>query len=139
MLNDAQKRRVAVTLSSLEEDLHDMERLLESVDYVGVVYEMDNDVPLFAKDALVRKIAQVKGRIRSLAERFDLERDKRSLSRQVFARLSYDWTTLEEATTRHLQGYGDVGKELKETLDTELNSIIGLIIEMERLLKTGKE
>ncbi len=90
MLNDAQRRRMSVTLSSLEEDLHDMERLLESTDYVGVVHEMDNDIQAPAKNAMTRKMAQVKDRIRSLAERFDLERERRSLRRQLSSRLTYD-------------------------------------------------
>ncbi len=139
MLNEAQKRRVSVTFSSLEENLHDMERLLKGGDYIGIVHAMYNDVPEPVRDALLAKIAQVKNRIRSLAERFDLKREQRSLSRRLFAQLSYDWTTLEETTTRHLQGYGDVAKELKETLDPELNAIIGLIVEMERLLNAGKQ
>ncbi len=119
--------------------MHDMESQLKSADYVGVVYEMDNDIPPPVKNVLLEKIAQVKNRIRSLAERFDLEREQRSLSRRLFARLSYDWTTLEESTTRHLRGYGDVAKELNETLDPELNAIIGLIVEMERFLNAGKQ
>lgn len=134
MLNVSQKRRVSVTLSSLEEDLHDMERLLKSEDYIGIVYEMDNDIPSPAKNALIRKIAQVKNRIRSLAERFDLERERRSLRRQLSARLTYVWTTIEEIKTRHLRGYGAVAEGLKDTLDPELDAIIGLIQEMERLL-----
>ena len=134
MLNEAQNRRVSVTLRSLEEDLHDMERLLEGGDYIGIIHEMDNDIPARAKDALNRKISQVKYRIRALAERFDLERQQVSVSRQLFARLTYDWTTIEEIKTRHLRGYGTTAEGLKETLDPELDAIIGLIQEMERLL-----
>ncbi len=134
MLNDAQRRRMSVTLSSLEEDMHDMERLLESANYVGVVHEIDNDIPAPAKNALTRKMAQIKDRIRSLAERFGLERERRNLRRQLSARLTYDWTTIEEIKTLHLRGYGAVAEGLKETLDPELDAIIGLILEMERLL-----
>jgi hypothetical protein len=125
---------MSVTLRSLEEDLHDMERLLRSEDYIGIVYEMDNDIPAPAKNAYIRKIAQVRDRIRSLAERFDLEREQKSLIRQLSARLTYDWTTIEEIKTRHLRGYGTTAEGLKETLDPELDAIIGLIQEMERLL-----
>ena len=136
MLNDSQKRRVSVTLSSLEEDFHDMERLLLSLDYVGAVHEMENDIPAPARNALIDKIGGIKNRIRTLAERFDIERERRSLRRQLFARLTYNWTTLEEIKTRYLRGYGMAAEVLKETLDPELDAIIDLIREMERLLHT---
>lgn len=127
-----------MTLRSLEEDLHEMERLLQSEDYVGIVHEMDNDIPASAKNALIEKIAGIKNRIHTLAERFGLEREQRSVSKQLFARLTYDWTTIEEIKTRHLKGYGAVAERLKDTLDPELDAIIGLIWEMERLVQTGK-
>jgi len=138
MLNDSQKRRVSVTLSSFEEDLHNMERLLESADYVGVVHEMENDIPAPARKALIDTIDGIKNRIQTLVKRFDIERDRRSLRRQLFARLIYNWTTLEEIKTKHLRGYGAVAQVLKQTLDPELDAIIGLIREMERLLQTAE-
>jgi hypothetical protein len=136
MLNDSQKRIVSVTLGSLEEDLHDMERLMEGGDYTGVVHEMDNDIPAPAKDAMIREIAQAKDILRVLAERFSLERKKRNASRQCFARLTYNWTTLEEIKTGYLKGYGAVDDGLKDTLDPELDALIGLIQEMKRLVQT---
>ncbi len=138
MLNDAQRRTVSVTLSSLEEDLHDMERLLQSGEYAGIVHEMDNDIPLSVKNALIEKISAIKDRIHTLAERFSLNREQRSVSRQLFARLTYDWTTVEEIKTRYLRGYGSVAEGLKETLDPELDTIIGFILEMERIVQRGK-
>lgn len=138
MLNDAQRRRVSVTLSSLEEDLHDMERMLKSEDYIGIIYEMDNDIPLPVKNALIEKIGEIKDGIDTLAERFDLEREGRILRRQLSARLTYNWTTLEEIKARYLKGYGNVAEGLKDTLDPELAAIIGLIQEMERLLLTDE-
>ncbi len=138
MLNDAQRRRVSVTLSSLEEDLHDMERMLKSEDYIGIIYEMDNDIPLPVKNALIEKIGEIEDGIDTLAERFDLEREGRILRRQLSARLTYNWTTLEEIKARYLKGYGNVAEGLKDTLDPELAAIIGLIQEMERLLLTDE-
>lgn len=138
MLNDAQRRRVSVTLSSLEEDLHDMERMLKSEDYIGIIYEMDNDIPLPVKNALIEKIGEIEDGIDTLAERFDLEREGRILRRQLSARLTYNWTTLEEIKARYLKGYGNVAEGLKDTLDPELDAIIDLIQEMERLLLTDE-
>jgi hypothetical protein len=138
MLNDAQRRRISVTLSSLEEDVHDMERLLKSEDYIGIVYEMVNDVSATARDVLIDKMALIKEKVRSLEERFSLDREQRTVSRQIFARLTYDWTTLEEIKASHLTGYGAVAEGLKDSFDPELDEIIGLIREMEALLQTGK-
>lgn len=134
MLNDSQKRRVSIVLNILEEDLHDMERLLHSEDYIGIVHEMDNDIPLPVKKALIEKIGWIKDRIHIVAERFNLKREQKSLSRQFYGRLTCDCTALEESKTQYLKGYGSVTEGLNDTLDPELDAVIGLIREMERLL-----
>jgi phosphoenolpyruvate carboxylase len=115
-----------------------MARLLQSGNYIGIIHEMDNDISFMAKKTLMEKIGEIKDTMHTLAARFDLEREQRSVSRQLFARLTYDWTTLEEIKTRHLKGYGSVAEGLKDTLDPELDSIIALIREMERLVQNNK-
>ncbi len=135
MLNDAQRRTVSVTIRFLEEDLHEMEHLLQSGDYIGIVHEMGNDIPLPTKKALLDKIGAIKDRIHSLVERFSLKKEQRSVRRQLFARSTYDLTMLEETKTQYLKGYGNTAKGLQDSLDPQLDSMIDLLREMLRLLQ----
>ena len=46
------------------------------------------------------------------------------------------WQILEDEKAKKLKRYGDVAAGIKEALDPDLDIIINLIFDMERLLRT---
>lgn len=130
MLNEYQRRRVSITLSSLEEDLHDIEERLKSGDYTGILYEMKNDMSLQIRDFLIDNIAIIREKISNLAERFSLRGEIRMLSREIYGEMSVLWVSLEETKARRLRGYGEVAKGLADLLDPALDEIIALLDEI---------
>ena len=103
-------------------------------DYHGVLYDMENDVPVAVKNEMMGKISSIKGKINTLAARFSLDRRHRKARQLILSQLSCAWESLEETKTKRLKRYGDVDQELKELLDAELDTIIRMVLEMERLL-----
>jgi hypothetical protein len=139
MLNDSQKRSVSATIRLLEKNLHTMEQLLRSDDYIGIVDELNNDLPVSVRDELSTLMTRIMDKIRFFAEHFALERQKRQVSNQLFALLTYNWTMLEEIKTRRLKGYGAVADGLQQTLDSELDAIIVLILDMQKTLRESPD
>jgi hypothetical protein len=135
MLNEAQERSLSVTLRIVEDRLRDIEQYIDAGDYIGILKEVKNDVPAAAKDLIHEKAALMRDRIRQLAERFSLGKERTEASRLSLARLSYCWEILEDAKSKRLKRFGDVHDGLADILDPELEAIINLLLDMEQLLR----
>lgn len=129
-LNDAQRRRVSITLGYLEKSLVEIERALEQGDYRGILFDLRNDVPQAVREELLAAAAVVREHITVLAERFDLQRMENGLSKQVASSLVYCWETLVDSSSKGLKGYGVVSEGLGDELDPELDAIIAQIWRM---------
>ncbi len=57
------------------------------------------------------------------------------MSSETVARLAYCWEILEDAKTKHLKRFGDTAVGLDEFLDPQIDAIIELLAEIERLLR----
>lgn len=129
-LNDAQRRRVSITLGYLEKTLLEIERALEQGDYPGILFDLRNDVPSAVREEILATSAVVREHIRVLAERFGLQRMENKMSKQVASSLVYCWETLVDSTSKGLKGYGAVSEGLGDSLDPELDAIIAHIWRM---------
>ncbi len=134
MLNEFQRRRVSITLRSLEEDLDQLQTSIKSYGYAGILYEIKNDISLGAKDMLIANISMIKEKIRLLAGRFALEKKTDNLSRCLNGELSLLVVSVEEIMSQRLRGSGEVAEGLKEALDSELVSVRNILGNMLEIL-----
>jgi len=135
MLNKSQIISLSITLRIVEESLAEIELILNKCDDINILYERRCDIPDEVKAEVLRKVFFAKDRIRIIVERFGLEKDSIEASREAFGKLPYCWKILEDAKSKKLRRYGNVASSLKDTLDPELDIIINIILDMERLLR----
>ncbi|MDA8157234.1 MAG: hypothetical protein M0Z52_12420 [Actinomycetota bacterium] len=133
MLNDSQKRKVSITMSALEEDLIEIEGLLRSEDYIGMLYELGNDIPLPMRRELLYKIASIKRDIKNIAEQFGLYKQPKKLSSRISWGASVLWASIAEIKAGNLKGYGGIAEGLEEALDPALETICEELIEIQRI------
>jgi hypothetical protein len=136
-LNEHQRRNLSVTLVIIEESLAELEKIVASPDYHGILLDRKNNIRSSVKDYLLNHSQLIRARIRVIAERFGLDRVHRETGREINAKLSYCWEILQDTRADKLKRYGEIEENIKEVLDPDLDTIIGLVTEMEDCL-TGK-
>lgn len=139
MLKEAQKRKVSITLQHMEKSLLEIEQRLKSDDYVGILYESRNDVPLQIGEDLLKKIVFIKEKMRKVSERFALEKEIERQSSEIFGEVSILWVSLEEIKAKRLKAYGEVDEGLEELLDPDIDAMIHDIFEMEHMVDTFRK
>ncbi len=134
MLNEAQKRSLSAIFQIVEDRLREMEIALTSAGYIGILREKINDVPPEVRPAVFEKSRLIRERITILADKLHLEKRRTATTSETLARLSYCWEILQDAKTKHLKRFGQPNAGLKEILDPQIDAIIDLLQEIERLL-----
>ncbi len=135
MLNEPQERSLSATFQIVEDRLREMEVAFESPDYIGILRERINDVPPEVRRAVLEKADLIKERIKTLSETLHLEKRRTETAGETLARLAYCWEILQDAKTRHLKRFGEPEAGLEEILDPQIDAIIELLAEIERLLR----
>lgn len=134
LLNPSQQGSLATTLSTLEEMLCEIERNLTLGGCKGILYEVQDDVPVTIRGEILKRISLIREKIKVMAEEFELEKRSKGVSRDTMGKLVYGWEILEGAKARYLRGYGTVAEGLAEALDPQLKEIVVLVDEMRDLV-----
>jgi len=135
LLNEPQRRGLSATFRILEEMMYEIETVINNDGYRGSSVEIDNDISPQAKDEILKRIRLIREKIRHLSEQFAFEMKLMKSSSQILADLSYCWEILEGSKAKKLRGYGEVAEGLEELLDPQIDAIIGIITDMENILK----
>jgi hypothetical protein len=135
MLNEYQRRGLSTTFRILEEMMYEIETIITTEGYRGILIAMRNDVSPQAMEEIVKKIRLIREKVSSLSKQFALEAKEIKSSNRILAELSYCWETLEGSKAKKLRGYGEVAKGLEKVLDPQIETIIQLITDMENILK----
>ena len=139
MLNEHQRRSLSVTFRTIEQHLLILEQMLGTGDYMGILSEWVNDVSPSQRDILLAKIPQAMEQIRIVAEEFSLYKAGRQARQHLSAELSYCWEILQSVKAKKLKGYGDVNRELENTLDPRIDMLLELLREMQSLLHNARK
>ncbi len=129
LLNENQKRSVAVTLRLFEERLAEVERLL-TVQERGVLYERVAHFSPRQQEKIRALIYEARRLIRDMAREFQLERDIQNPARRIFGLLSITWESLEELHSKPLKAYGAVDPRLPEVIDPFAEKLARLAVEI---------
>jgi hypothetical protein len=125
MLNDNQKRKISATIRFLKVDLSTLEKL-----FTG-----NNDIPSSKRKDLIDLVSLVKERSDALSETFGFQERKEAASREALGILSALWVDLKEIKADKLRSYGKVSSEEESDFDPEIDRIMDLISEMQRVLR----
>ncbi len=138
LLNEKQKRSVAVTLRLFEERLTEVERLL-TVQERGVLYERVAHFSPRQQEKMRALIDEARGVIQDMAREFELERDIQNPARRIFGLLSITWESLEELHSKPLKAYGAVDPRLPEVIDPLAEKLARLAVEIRRAAAHGED
>ena len=94
----------------------------------------ENDIPTSARPAIQEHIQQLREQIRIVKDRYGLESHVISNRRRISTKLSILSIDLTEATSRYIRAYGEVPKDEQDALDHQINKIISLVDEMNKLV-----
>ncbi len=131
MLNEAQRRNLSIILRIIEQSLDEIAGLAEREgSHGGILYRMENDLSAGSKKEIQTHVQLIRERIASLTTQFDLDSDKRMVSRIAEAKLNYCWEILQEADTRGLRAYGPIAPGLDETLDPHIAALMELVMRL---------
>ncbi len=137
ILNEPQRRGLSATFRVLEEITFEIEMMINSDGYKGILLEIDNDISPGARNEIIEIIKIMREKVRSLAEQLYLEGKQLKASGQIMANLAYCWEVLEGSKAKKLRGYGEVSEDLEEVLDPRIDNIIDLFAQMENIIKKG--
>ncbi|MFN3533124.1 MAG: hypothetical protein ACK41Q_11510 [Candidatus Brocadia sp.] len=135
MLNEYQKRGLSITLRIVEKTMQDIEHILHNGTYTGILYDMKCSISPEAKKEFFKRASLIKDRIKIISRIFDLQKEHREALHEIFGKLPHCLEIVEDVKAEKLKRYGDVSYGLDKTLDPQLNIIIDLILEMQRLLR----
>lgn len=125
MLKDNQKRKISATIRFLKSDLRELEQLFNS----------NSDISPHKSKELMELISLVGERGYALSEAFNLQESAGTASQKALGILSALWVDLPEIKAKKLRSYGEVSPEIESDLDPEVDRIMDLISEMQRILR----
>ncbi|MGO9016108.1 MAG: hypothetical protein ACLQF0_14150 [Dissulfurispiraceae bacterium] len=138
MLTEHQRRSLSITFRTIEQHLRSLEQLLRTDNYTGILCEWVNDVSLSQRDILLEKIPQAMEQIQAVAEQFSLDKDGRHARQYLSSELSYCWEILQSVKAKRLQ-VGEVDEGFENTLDPQIDILLGLLREMQSLLRNARK
>lgn len=130
MLNANQKRFLRVTLGVVEDELMNLKRLLQTGGEERLFLRTLDDLTQEEKQNVIEEIDRLKEHMFYLKTLFHLGTGERNVRRMVKGASVYLAVDLEETVSDRLRGRGEVGPELKETLDPILEKMISFLHDM---------
>jgi hypothetical protein len=134
MLNEAQRTRLEIVLRAVEDKMHAIQQLVDRHDESRLMCDLINDLTPDSRRMLQMKIPAVYDRIRCLRDRFQLNRETRPASREIFGGLSLLWVALQESDSKRLRGYGALDPVDAQTLDPEIEQLADWMLDLERVV-----
>lgn len=114
-LNENHKRIISSTLCSLEKNLDEAERILNNPPH-GKLYAMVDDMTDIQKADIQKRIKLVRECIYKYARQFGLYSEQSSLNGAVRGMFAMRWVDVCELEPDSLRGYGEVGKDIYDTV-----------------------
>jgi hypothetical protein len=134
-LNEHQRRRIEVSLALVDRALLEMERYyLSEKPLTSEMVTFTSDLRPAERQQILRLIEQFRHGLRVVREKFQLTPQEVNLRRLLRSYFSHFWSVLHDCRSTKLRGYGDVDPELAHHLDPEMDRLIALAEELERII-----
>ncbi len=137
LLNPSQKNSLRISLLLVERGMLEMERLLSAGEYHGILFRITDDLGDDTKTAIGQLIHEVRGVIRELRDRFQLDLEAERTSRAIFGKAPLLWEIVTDSDTSRLRGYGQVQPGLKEILDPSIERLSQSLLRMHGLVSNN--
>ena len=129
-LNSYQKNSLRASLYGFEEALHQIERWLEKGEESGILYVRTSHLKPETKKLVRQQINKALEKINELALKYGLERHEEDLTMSILSLISISWADLTDTRSRRLKGYGNIGADISEEIDEDIESISGIAMKI---------
>lgn len=114
-LNENHKRFLSTTFCLLEENMDNAERMLDHPP-CGKLYATVDDLTDAQKEEIRKRVRLIRECVHQYAGQFDLYPEKNSLYRAIRAMFYGGWMDVCELEPKSLKGYGEVGKDIYDSV-----------------------
>lgn len=122
-LNQSQTNSLWISLAGFEEALHRIERWLEEGEESGILYTRRLKLESATKKMIRKEVENSLSTIKSLAQKYGLERREESLNGHILGQLSICWADLFDTKSKRLKGYGKIDPAVVEEIDRDIESL----------------
>jgi hypothetical protein len=139
LFNPAQKNALRVSLLLLEKGMLEVDRLLAAGEHHGVLFRIVDDLGQNTKTSVSRLVHDVRGVIRELQARFQLDMELEGKSRAIFGKVPLLWEMVTDTDARRLRGYGEVDPTVETLLNPSIEHLSRLLLQMHQLVSKSDE
>ena len=139
LLNPYQKNSLRVTLQMLEENLRRALEWLDGREENGILYSRKLNLPKENKEQARQEIKAALGVIESLSHKFDLHKDTDDAGSMLRGELTVSWANLFDTRAKKLARYGKVYPDLASILDSDIQNLAGIALQLSALLGESKQ
>jgi hypothetical protein len=139
LLNPYQKNSLRISLLAFEESLRQSQEWLDGRDENGILYERRLTISEGSREQANRAIEQALDLIEKLRNEFGLETEFQSAASIVQGYLTVNWATLMDTQANKLRRYGKVHPELAGKLDSDIQNLAGIALQLSAILTQSKQ
>jgi hypothetical protein len=134
LLNPYQKNSLRVTLQMLEENLRHTLEWLDGREENGILYSRTLNLPKENREQARQRIKAALGSIENLSRKFGLHKESSDAASMLRGELTVSWANLLDTRAKKLVRYGDVHPELASILDSDIQNLAGLALQLAAIL-----
>ncbi len=134
-LTGQHKRGIAATLAILDEALCEFQQWAEGRAIRSVFYSETNELSAAQREAITKKVSEIRKILRDIKESLQLEGRTRNASTSIWAQCSALWVNLVEIESGHLSRYGGLPSGFAEYMDPKVRMLIDSFDRISKLLK----
>ncbi len=125
---------IRVRLLVIEEALRRMELWLTAPEAEPILEANLNDLTAEQKNELSKKIEKVRGMLKELKNKLNLEITSRPVKKRLLAEAARLWTVAGNLEEKRLKGYGQIPSEIAATIQSPAEELQKIFKEMEKIL-----
>lgn len=125
---------IRVRLLVIEEALRRMELWLTMPEAEPIFESAPNDLTGEQKIELAKRIEKIRGMLKDLKKKLDLEMTSRPVKKRLLAEAARLWTVAGNLEAKRLKGYGHIPPEIAATIQTPAEELQKISKEMEAIL-----
>jgi len=130
ILNDAQLRALSSALITFEISLRKIMRSLLNLEDNGILYKYQSHIESQHCLLIQTKVSKALKLLADLANRLGIESKEQSIEGLIRAEMSLSWESLEGCRSSRFQGYGNLNPKAVKIIDTAIDRMAGLALEI---------
>lgn len=139
LLNPYQKNSLRISLLMFEENLRRAQEWLDGREEKGILYHRKLELSDEKRRQAEHVIKTALGVIEKLSKKFGLEAETQNAASMFQGEFSVNWANLIDTQAGKLRRYGKVHPELHDMLDTDIQKLAEIALQLSSILGESKQ